>query len=282
MTLTFEPLEHKYGDGLGISVSTLIGKYENEFNKSFWLRWKAWEQILFPFENKELRKSKFKELRKEVGYTFQEMSKHSERLFMLLALKYPKLVEIVEEDIKTQIEREWAEKNNNSKINGTAYHDNNEQASYERGYELNPFNNKKYKVIKGYQWVDNIKIQNLDLYNLEEGYYPELILNKGSVYGQSDRVWIGANKEVWIRDYKTNEKIEKENKFQKLKYPLRHLDDCNYNIYSIQLSMYGWILEQYGYKVQDLALDHFEKSVWVPYLKREVESIIFDYELSLI
>lgn len=282
MILTFEPIHHKYNDGKGISVSTLLGNYKEDFDDDFWLRWKAWEYILYPGDNKDVAKEKFRALRKDLKYTYDMMQNRSDILFARLAKTYPKLVQMVEEDIKDSIREQWNKKNENSKVKGSAYHDYNERESLLRGYEINPFDRKSYQVIKPYIWKDGIKTQIVDLHNLEEGYYPELILNMRDIFGQSDRVWINSKKQAYIRDYKTSEQIRTENKFQKMKAPLAHLDDCELSHYTIQLSLYAYILEDKGYEIMELGIDHFNTEITVPYLKKEVENIILDYEMSTI
>ena len=84
---------------------------------------------------------------------------------------------------------------------------------------------------------------------LVEGIYPEhfVYLESIGVCGQSDRVEV-VNGIVDIIDYKTNKEIKKEGfknwegVSEKLLPPLSHLDDCNYNHYSLQLSLYMYII----------------------------------------
>lgn len=68
--------------------------------------------------------------------------------------------------------------------------------------------------------------------------------------------------------------------------PVAHLEDCNWNHYCLQLSMYAYFLEQQGYSLSDMWIEHavFEEDVvvdtikyYVPYLKKEVEDICKDY-----
>jgi hypothetical protein len=208
------------------------------------------------------------------------MQNRNNVLFEMLAKTYPKLVQIVEDDIKNSIEEQWNKKNENSKISGSAYHDYNEKESLMRGYEINPFDGKSYKVIKPYSWKNGVKTQLIDLHNLEEGYYPELILNMRNIFGQSDRVWVNSKKQIYIRDFKTNEKIKTENKFQKMKSPIAHLDDCELNHYTIQLSLYAYMLENKGYEIMELGIDHFNTEITVPYMRKEAESLVLDYEMN--
>ena len=48
--------------------------------------------------------------------------------------------------------------------------------------------------------------------------------------------------EIW--DWKTNKAIKKENNWQQFKKPLSHLDVCELNTYSLQLSFYRLIVER--------------------------------------
>ena len=48
--------------------------------------------------------------------------------------------------------------------------------------------------------------------------------------------------EIW--DWKTNKKIDKKNKWQQFKNPISHLDVCELNTYSLQLSTYKHIVER--------------------------------------
>lgn len=45
-------------------------------------------------------------------------------------------------------------------------------------------------------------------------------------------------------DWKTNEKFSLDNRSQKLLHPFADLDDCKFNVYSLQTSLYRLIIEQ--------------------------------------
>jgi hypothetical protein len=100
---------------------------------------------------------------------------------------------------------------------------------------------------------------------LGDGVYPEffLYLSSAGIAGQSDRVTV-ANGKVDILDYKTNKEIKTqgfknfEGTTQKLLYPLSHLDDCNLNHYTIQLSIYMYIILKHNplYRPGELILQH--------------------------
>ena len=96
-------------------------------------------------------------------------------------------------------------------------------------------------------------------------------------------------------DYKTSKKINKRSYFNKvlkkntmMKYPLGHLEDCNYNHYALQISLYAYMLENRNpeMNIQDLYIIHCtdsgENKIKVPYLRKEVESMIREYKKTLL
>jgi hypothetical protein len=145
---------------------------------------------------------------------------------------------------------------------------------------------------------------------LDDGIYPEhlVYLKSAGICGQSDLVEI-VNGHVNIIDYKTNKEIKKESfkdwegVSEKMLDPVSHLDDCNFNHYSLQLSIYMYIilkhnpklkpgniyihhvvfetedLDQYGYPITKYSPegDPVVKEVIpmeIPYLKEEIVGII--------
>lgn len=92
---------------------------------------------------------------------------------------------------------------------------------------------------------------------LEPGVYPEhmVYLKSAGICGQSDLVEV-VNGKVSIVDYKTNKEIKMqsykdwEGISQKMKFPLSHLDDCNFNHYALQLSIYMYIILKHNPKLR--------------------------------
>ena len=56
--------------------------------------------------------------------------------------------------------------------------------------------------------------------------------------------WNEKSGELEIWDWKTNKEIKEVNKWQQFKEPLGHLDVCELNTYSLQLSLYKHIIEK--------------------------------------
>tara|TARA_A100001201_G_scaffold134413_1_gene122056 strand:+ start:8225 stop:9037 length:813 start_codon:yes stop_codon:yes gene_type:complete len=100
---------------------------------------------------------------------------------------------------------------------------------------------------------------------LLDGVYPEhfVYLNSIGICGQADLVEI-VNGVVNITDYKTNKEIKTkgftnwEGITNKMYNPVAHLDDCNFNHYSLQMSIYLYIILRHNPKLKPgkLTLQH--------------------------
>jgi ATP-dependent exoDNAse (exonuclease V) beta subunit len=78
-----------------------------------------------------------------------------------------------------------------------------------------------------------------------------------SVCGSIDMLFASPDNddEIFIFDWKRSKEIRTSSPFGKGLRCLGHLDDCNFNHYSLQLNMYKFILEsKYGKKVVGMAL----------------------------
>ena len=243
------------------SVTTVIKKFTPRFNTKYWSEYKALERLL--------TKDKFIDFKKKRLSKFDAIISVTPQAF----------------ELETKlIKEEWKENSIKATKRGNKYHNEKEKQSYEKGTEFNVFNQKDYKVFKRDR-VSTINSSITDnLFDLEDGYYPELVIwnHDYKIAGQADKVYIETDGElryIDIGDYKTNKKITKSNYFEKMKSPISHLDACHLTKYGLQLSMYGWMLEQFGFFIRDLSFDHInhdnkETRYNVPYLKSEVESLL--------
>ena len=92
---------------------------------------------------------------------------------------------------------------------------------------------------------------------LDPGVYPEhmVYLKSTGICGQSDLVEV-VNGKVNIIDYKTNKEIKTEGftnwegMSEKMLDPVSHLDDCNFNHYALQLSIYMYIILKHNPKLK--------------------------------
>jgi ATP-dependent exoDNAse (exonuclease V) beta subunit len=90
--------------------------------------------------------------------------------------------------------------------------------------------------------------------------------------------------EFYIADYKTNKKFEFESKFNNYYLePISHLSECEFNTYSLQTSIYRYIIEKnLGIELGDSIVIWFNEknqdyeAIKCEYMKKEVETM-FNY-----
>lgn len=158
------------------------------------------------------------------------------------------------------IQEIWSRKTERAVLTGSWYHDQRESDFL--ALETIERQGVAIPVIKPI-WENNIKIAPSQ--KLTEGIYPEhlVYLKSARLCGQSDRVEV-VKKTVNITDYKTNEEIKKEGFVnwegvtKKMLGPCAHLDDCNFNHYSLQLSAYMYMILKHNPTLEpgDLILQH--------------------------
>jgi hypothetical protein len=266
--IKFTTQGHKYynKDTKYISVTTLLHDFIPPFEEELWSKYKAMERIIDP--------AIFTDIKRTFG---------ARNVPGLLEDNFHELLDdILAEQVI--IKEEWRVTNKEATDRGSKFHDEREAASYERGHELNPFDNQDYTTYIKEEILGGNQQLIEDLYELPDGYYPELLLfnEKYKIAGQADKVYITTKADVRfidIGDYKTNAKIDITNRFQRMKKGLGHLDDCNYNHYRMQISFYAWMLEQFGFSVRNLSFDHLdhdgkETHYTFDYLNKEVQSVL--------
>jgi hypothetical protein len=84
---------------------------------------------------------------------------------------------------------------------------------------------------------------------LQPGVYPEFFTYNAlyALCGQADRVECTIDNHVNIGDYKTNKKLETTGfRGKKMLTPIDYLDDCHLSHYSLQMSIYMWMILQHN------------------------------------
>ena len=257
-------------DGIkGVSVTTLIHSYSNPFDSDFWSSYKALESLI---------------------------DEESFRILKPLLLSSKKFKP--EYISKFKINQKDFDNKKQEILNG---YDREREISCELGTRIhaeieNSFYAGNKKEIQKYNLGGNLQVfkGNYEL-NLKPGIYPEYLISyrRGDFLccGQIDLCYLSDNQELTIIDHKTCKKIEMKSYFNKatktsvkMKFPLNNIDDANGQIYTLQLSMYAWMIQQHNpnIKVKRLALhwiDHSgnESFIDVPYLKDEVERMLNHY-----
>lgn len=195
----------------------------------------------------------------------------------------------------------WEEKGKKSAQIGTMFHKQLETEAIETGMlRLNknrkniPVNVNTF-VPDGYDnctWADN-------LYDIPDGAYVEFIVFNDliKVAGTIDMLFvttINGVRYVDIDDYKFVEELRKRPKYwsykdkdkMHMKHPVSHLYQTNYFEYNLKISMYAWMLEQFGFKLRYLLMSHMKPTLngefarhtyTIKYMKPEIELMIQYY-----
>lgn len=259
-----------------ISVTTLIHRYTQEFDKNFWSAYKALEKLLskesWAIEKKSLLNTK-------------KFNKEILNIYNISELEFNKA--------QQGILDAWDEENRKSCERGTKIHSDIENSFYvhPKDISLQKFGlGGKFECKKDYSELD-----------LEYGVYPEYLISVESkdkvlrLAGQIDLI-IKQGNNIILVDHKSNKKIDLKSGFDtntkasaKMKYPLNNLMDCNYYHYSLQLSTYAWMLQKLHpeFVIKDLILNHYDHNgkntlYHCDYLKDDVEKMLKHYRKELI
>lgn len=77
------------------------------------------------------------------------------------------------------------------------------------------------------------------------------------IAGRFDSLNIDLDMNWYLEDLKTDQELKFYNQYQKMKSPLDHLDDCNFNTYSFQLKLYQYLIEKHtSIRFKDIVIKH--------------------------
>ena len=139
---------------------------------------------------------------------------------------------------------------------------------------------KDIKAKNGRDWLERYRVRaDMDIFSEVIVYSTEL-----SIAGTIDILARdNTTDEYGIIDWKTSKKIEKSSYNNKMgtHSSTKHVMDCNFNHYSLQLSLYRYILEKfYGLKIRNQLIAHLKDdsvdAIVTPYMKDEIIAML-DY-----
>lgn len=232
----------KYPQRQYTSVTTLIGKYHEKFDSEFWSSYKAMEALMGVDEfvqsglKKELLNKKV--WKEEYINVFGE--EHNVTIDSFL-------------DKKQEILAGYDKVRDDACERGTNYHNKQENKFYEKKeHSLLEYNFNLQHLTQQFECERN----NFDL-NRENAVLPEYLVYYSStdgilnIAGQID-VLVKQGNDIYILDYKTNAKgIEmnsyfnpKTRKRQMMFFPINDIEDCAFQHYTLQLSLYAWMLQK--------------------------------------
>lgn len=154
--------------------------------------------------------------------------------------------------------------------------DENKRKAADRGTNYHKFKEKQYLESQGIILSNTLcpvmtapvsgNVKEDSSMKLEDNhiYVEKMIWNKNyGICGTADVVEV-VNGTINVLDYKTNQKLAMSSWVhpvhgpRKLNSPVHHLDDCNYNIYQLQVNTYMYFLLQQNrsYKMGNMELHH--------------------------
>lgn len=276
----FNDEKHLYLDKLTgdpyISVTTLIKNYENEFNEVFFSKYKALEALAEP--------DYFSLVKQNLLNTQVWRPELLEKLH----------IDKQEFENKTQeILNSWHNTRDEACEHGSWVHSLMENSFYgQTRFDLSNFGCNEivgdFDCRKGYYTMD-----------IDHGIYPEYLISWISpeglrLSGQMD-LCVRNGLDITVLDWKTNREIKKRSYYNSskkknvmMKYPLNNIEDCNFNVYQLQLSTYAYMIQQINpeLNIKDLKIVHIDRNGKqtvhdVKYLKSDVERMIKHYAKSL-
>lgn len=288
----FEDSSHTYTNSvegyLYTSVTNLVAKYKEPFNKDYWSLYNSGRRLLNLSDSEE-DKSKYSNLLTRNGLNWT--SKTIDNLMFSLALiltdnDFKKLKETQKIELQN-----WGINNKRATTAGTKLHNFKEDSLKAAGFDLDIFGLDASVIIEEFI-TDN-------LFDLPDGVYTELMVwnNKYKVAGLSDKVTIdtiGNKRFIDIDDYKTYKRVDttsylnkRTGEYKKMLHPVNKLMDCNFIHTSLQLSLYAYFLEYFGFTVRNIKFTHIPLSedktqvldiIGIPYyckyLREEVINIL--------
>lgn len=277
--IAFNEEYHKYfniknPEFIYTSVTTLIGKYHEQFNAEFFSIYKAIEALADPEDFAELK-----------PYMLQNQKSFTSAKYKLCLDRTGLTMEDVEEQ-RNEILAQWAKTNKDACDLGTEYHLQRENEWYDK-YNIMV---KQRTPVQG-DFV--CQKHNFDL-DREKAVIPEFLVyyscpdNILHLAGQVDLLIKDGN-DIYILDYKTNAKgistkafFDRNKKKNKtMFYPINNIDDTTMNHYTLQLSIYAFMLQKLRpeFNIKMLKLIHIDREdneteFEVPYLKDEVMRLL--------
>lgn len=264
MSVTFYPNNHTYLNEQGqkyISVTTLIKKYTPPFDEDYWSSYKALKDVLEGADLWDVYKQRAGGWEMVLDYC-RKLKNFPYRDAIIQRKKYYIVT--------------WKQKGEEARDKGTAFHAAAEAALL--GTTFITESKKEASVISGGDLIEKQEFKTNTL-------YPELLIynHRFRLAGQADWV-LKEGDTIHIKDYKTSKEIVTSAfRNETLLHPIGHVPNANYHTYSLQLSIYAWMLENKGFKVGKLSIEHIineeERKLYpVKYMRDEVVALLKHYE----
>lgn len=181
----------------------------------------------------------------------------------------------------------WREKADKSCIFGTRVHECMEDKMLGRPLRNTPKDSKEELVFPIAEKLSNIIIPKVEILGVEKIIFDENLRIAGTIDFLAKSKKDGK---IWICDWKTNSKIEKENKYHNFAlYPIDHIPALNFYEYGMQLNLYEYLLKTGEYidknaevgKVLFHITEEGSKTYVLPDYQKEISDMIKIHQLTL-
>lgn len=282
---------------LYLSVSEFKNRFKRPYDDNHNARKKAFQDVLGDRRYKSMKDR----WEAQGGNILQP--EYLQHLFTALL---PAEIELYEGKVNLT-KKQWKAKNKKSITKGNLYHAAQERKALEAGFMVNHHDGLEYPVYMRSREDGNESLDS-DLWNLPDGFYPELLISYdfptpvydpvrrelvGGIAGQADKTFLGSyslterfSDEL---DLKTNEKINTfgfkvmnlyaagEYGYERYLPPIDRYVVCTMQDYYWQLNFYAWMLAQVGYESRNRTIQHLNQNIAVPQLFHEIELLIQHY-----
>lgn len=190
---------------------------------------------------------------------------------------------VAEKQGRTQQEilDEWHKKRDDACSFGTTVHETAEDVLLGRPFRNSPKDYKDEIVFgKAKKFAQKFKDE-LDILGVEQIVFDPYLKIAGTIDLLARSKKDGS---ILIIDWKTNDAIKRENDFEKMLYPIDHLDSCNFWHYALQLNLYQYLLTYGKYYPKDAKykriLVHLntstEEVIQLPDLQSEIKDMMIE------
>jgi hypothetical protein len=246
-----------------ISATTIIGKYTEDFDGNYWSTYKAVKDVLSDL-------NKWDAYKKQCGGWESVVKFWTSRPIHTKKIMARK---------KYYLDM-WEANGEFARAKGNVQHKEKEREVKGHVATRNESSGQMMEYGAG---VDEYGIMEGDF--TTTGIYAEVLIwnDQHKIAGQIDRL-LKKGRHIDLEDFKTNKVIKYEGfRGRKMKAPLQEFQDCSFSHYTLQLSLYAWMLAQQGYQVGELHLRHIpaqniDTRIKVPYRPDAIEKMINHYE----
>ena len=183
-----------------------------------------------------------------------------------------------------EIKEKWTKAGKEASALGTRVHECCEDIELGRKDLRNtPQNAKEEKMFKNAVTMAKRFYNQLDILGVEKIVFSPSLRIAGTIdllaRSRKDGTYI-------LGDHKTNKSIDMEDKWNKFALkPIEHLHNINFNLYSLQLNLYQYLLKHEGYVPKDskfiMFLNHITenqaKIIQLPNMQNEIKDMLIEY-----